>query len=43
MTLGFSDKASLDEGRMWPIYFALTELTANEESRIGALVKKAVR
>ena len=41
-TLGFSDKARLDEGHMWPTAFALTELTAAEESRIGALVKKAV-
>jgi hypothetical protein len=42
MTLGFDDKANLDEGRMWPIAFALTELTAAEETKIGALVKKAV-
>ena len=41
-TLGFSDKASLDEGHMWPTAFALTELTAADEARIGALVKKAV-
>lgn len=41
-TLGFSDQASLDDGAMWPIYFALTELTAADEVRIGALVKKAV-
>ena len=41
-TLGFSDKANLDEGCMWPTAFALKELTANEETRIGALVKKAV-
>jgi len=41
-TLGFSDKAALDEGPMWPIAFALKELTAAEEARIGALVKKAV-
>jgi uncharacterized protein YdhG (YjbR/CyaY superfamily) len=41
-TLGFSDKAKLDEGAMWPIYFALKELTAAEEAKIGALVKKAV-
>ena len=41
-TLGFSDKASLDEGHMWPNAFALTKLTAAEEARIGALVKKAV-
>jgi len=41
-TLGFSDKANLDEGRMWPTAFALTELTAAEEAKIAALVKKAV-
>jgi hypothetical protein len=41
-TLGFSDKANLDEGTMWPTSFALTELTAADEDRIGALVKKAV-
>jgi uncharacterized protein YdhG (YjbR/CyaY superfamily) len=41
-TLGFSDKANLDDGRMWPTAFALNELTAAEESRIVALVKKAV-
>jgi uncharacterized protein YdhG (YjbR/CyaY superfamily) len=41
-TLGFSDTANLDEGAMWPTYFALTELTAAGEARIAALVKKAV-
>ncbi len=41
-TFGFSDKANLDEGTMWPTAFALTELTAADEARIGALVKKAV-
>jgi len=41
-TLGFSDQASLDEGAMWPVTFALKELTAAVEARIGALVKKAV-
>ena len=41
-TLGFSDKANLDEGHMWPTAFALKELTAADEARIGALVKKAV-
>ena len=41
-TFGFSDKANLDEGAMWPVAFALKELTAAEEARIGALVKKAV-
>ena len=41
-TLGFSDTAHLDEGAMWPVAFALTELTAADEARIGALVKQAV-
>jgi uncharacterized protein YdhG (YjbR/CyaY superfamily) len=41
-TLGFSDKANLDEGSMWPTAFALKELTADEEARISALVKNAV-
>jgi len=41
-TLGFSDRANLDNGAMWPTSFALTELTAAEEKKIGALVKKAV-
>jgi uncharacterized protein YdhG (YjbR/CyaY superfamily) len=41
-TLGFSDKAKLDEGRMWPTAFALKELTAADEAKIGALVKRAV-
>ncbi len=41
-TVGFSDKANLDEGAMWPTSFALKELTTAEEARIGALVKKAV-
>jgi len=41
-TLGFSDAANLDEGAMWPVTFALKELTATEEARISALVKKAV-
>jgi uncharacterized protein YdhG (YjbR/CyaY superfamily) len=41
-TLGFSDKANLDEGHMWPTAFALEELTAAEEARIGALVRKAM-
>ena len=39
---GFNDTAKLDEGSMWPVAFALTELTAADEARIGALVKKAV-
>jgi uncharacterized protein YdhG (YjbR/CyaY superfamily) len=42
-TFGFSDKANLDQGAMWPTSFALTELTAATEKKIGALVKKAVR
>ena len=41
-TLGFSDKANLDEGTMWPTSYALTELTAADEERIAALVKQAV-
>src|SRR4029450_1542080 len=41
-TFGFSDEANLDEGAMWPTSFALKELTATEEARIGALVKTAV-
>jgi hypothetical protein len=41
-TLGFNDPANLDDGAMWPIAYALTELTAAGEARIGALVKKAV-
>jgi hypothetical protein len=41
-TLGFSDNANLDEGQMWPTSFALKELTASDEARIGALVKRAV-
>jgi uncharacterized protein YdhG (YjbR/CyaY superfamily) len=39
---GFNDSAKLDDGSMWPIAFALTELTAADEAKIGALVKKAV-
>ena len=42
-TVGFSDKANLDKGAMWPTSFALKELTAAEEKKIAALVKKAVR
>ncbi|MFD3328785.1 iron chaperone [Streptomyces sp. NPDC058701] len=41
-TLGFSDLARLDEGTLWPTAFALTELTAADEERIGALIAKAV-
>ncbi|MGH9486870.1 MAG: iron chaperone [Terriglobales bacterium] len=42
-TVGFSDKAHLDDGRMWPTSFALKEFTPAEEARIAALVKKALR
>ena len=42
-TFGFSDEANLDQGALWPTAFALKELTATEEKKIGALVKKAVR
>ncbi len=42
-TFGFSDAANLDEGGVWPVAFALKELTAAEEAKISALVKKAVR
>ena len=42
-TFGFNDDANLDEGNMWPTSFALTKLTAAEEKKIAALVKKAVR
>ena len=41
-TLGFSDKANLDDGTMWPVAYALTKLTKADEARIAALVKKAV-
>ena len=41
-TLGFSDEANLDSGGMWPTAFGIGELTAADEKRIGALVKKAV-
>ncbi|MBU6199163.1 MAG: DUF1801 domain-containing protein [Xanthomonadaceae bacterium] len=41
-TLGFSDKARLDDGTVWPTVFALTKLTATEEARIVALIKRAV-
>jgi len=41
-TLGFSDEAHLDEGHMWPVAYALTELSSADEARIAALVKKAV-
>ena len=41
-TLGFSDKANLDDGAMWPSEYALMKLTATEEAKISALVKKAV-
>jgi uncharacterized protein YdhG (YjbR/CyaY superfamily) len=42
VTFGFSDEANLDEGAMWPTAFALKKLTAAEEAKIGALVKRAV-
>jgi uncharacterized protein YdhG (YjbR/CyaY superfamily) len=42
-TFGFSDEANLDKGAMWPTSFALKELTAADETKIAALVKKAVR
>ena len=42
-TFGFSDEASLDKGAMWPTSFALKELTAAEEKKIGALLKRAVK
>jgi hypothetical protein len=42
MTFGFNETANLDEGAMWPIAFAVKELNADDEARIGALVKKAV-
>ncbi|GHH65329.1 hypothetical protein GCM10017673_09230 [Streptosporangium violaceochromogenes] len=41
-TLGFSDQANLDEGTMWPASFALTDMTAADEERIGALIRRAV-
>jgi uncharacterized protein YdhG (YjbR/CyaY superfamily) len=42
-TLGFSDVANLDDGAMWPVEYALQELTAEAEARIAALVERAVR
>jgi hypothetical protein len=42
-TFGFSDKAKLDDGSMWPISYALTKLTKSDEARIRALVKQAVK
>src|SRR5205085_1891367 len=42
MTLGFNDRAKLDEGNLWPISYALTELTPADEAAIASLVKKAV-
>ncbi len=42
-TFGFSDEANLDAGAMWPTSFALKKLTAADEKKISALVKKAVR
>lgn len=43
MTLGFNEAAKLDDGNMWPVAFALTELTTDEEEKIAALIKKAVK
>jgi hypothetical protein len=43
VTLGFTHHANLDDGAMWPIAFALTELTAAEEARIAALIQQAAR
>ncbi len=40
--LGFNDSAKLDDGSMWPVAYALTKLTAGDEKKIGALVKKAI-
>jgi hypothetical protein len=40
--LGFTDKAQLDDGSMWPVYYALADLTPEDEARIGELIKKAV-
>ena len=40
-TIGFSDKANLDEGHLWPVYFAVTELTAADEAKVVALLKRA--
>jgi uncharacterized protein YdhG (YjbR/CyaY superfamily) len=42
-TFGFSDAAKLDQGALWPVAFALKDLTAAEEKKLGALVKKAAR
>jgi uncharacterized protein YdhG (YjbR/CyaY superfamily) len=42
-TFGFSDRANLDKGALWPVVYALRELSATEEKKIGALVKQAVR
>lgn len=42
MTIGFNESAKLDEGNMWPVAFALTKITAKEEEKIAALIKKAV-
>jgi uncharacterized protein YdhG (YjbR/CyaY superfamily) len=41
-TLGFTDKANLDDGDMWPTYYALQRLTAADEAKIAKLVKRAV-
>jgi uncharacterized protein YdhG (YjbR/CyaY superfamily) len=41
-TIGFSDKATLDDGHIWPVYFAVTELTAADEAKVVALLRRAV-
>ena len=41
-TIGFSDKANLDEGHLWPVYFAVTELAAADEAKVVALLKRAM-
>ncbi len=43
MSLGFNEAATLDEGHLWPVAFALTGLTAAEEAQLDALIRKAVR
>ena len=42
MTLGFNDVAKLDDGNMWPIYYAITKLTKDEENKIAELIRRAV-
>ncbi|MTK12868.1 MAG: DUF1801 domain-containing protein, partial [Clostridiaceae bacterium] len=43
MTIGFYETANLDDGNMWPVAFALTELTSEEEQKIASLIRKAVK